>query len=306
MGFGVNEDFRYIAAIAEHGSISKAARTMHISQPALSQRLKRIEAQMGAELFDRSASPLRPTASGEVVVRYALRAITAEDTMRREVSSVAREQKRRLRIGIAMARANALLAEPIADFYELYHGCSIELRDLSTLEQLHKYFLGRQIDFAVFTPISPDPAMYDLEVLCREHLVVAVAADLNAPQFAHANNGRVSIRQLEGIPFVLPSCGYYFDPIISHLIDASNVQLDVVVRDCGAPLALDLVQGGLGAMIAPSTYLVGRPLLKSYELDDINAGNVLRYIRRHDHSISLEERRFMDIVRMWIASQTHL
>ncbi|MBQ2681697.1 MAG: LysR family transcriptional regulator, partial [Eggerthellaceae bacterium] len=104
----MNEDFRYMAAIAEHGSISKAARVMHISQPALSQRLKRIESRMGTELFDRSATPLRPTASGEVFMRYALRAIAAEDAMLREVSSIACEQKRRLRIGIAMARANAL------------------------------------------------------------------------------------------------------------------------------------------------------------------------------------------------------
>ena len=299
----MNEDFRYIAAIVEHGSISKAARAMHISQPALSQRLKRIESQMGAELFDRTASPLRPTAPGEVVVRYALRAIAAEDTMRREVSSVASEQKRRLRIGIGMARANALLAEPIEEFYELYHGCSIELRDLTSLEQLHERFLGDQIDFAVFTPIAPDPEMYDLEVLCRERLMVAVAADLDAPQFARAHNGRISIRQLEGIPFALPSCGVYFDPIISHLIDSSHVQLDIIVRDCDAPLALSLAQSGPCAIIAPSTYLIGRPSLKTYELSDIEAGNVLRYIRRHDRTASLEEQRFMSIVRTWLSNQ---
>ena len=45
----VNDDFRYMAAIAEHGSISQAARAMHISQPGLSQRLKRLEQQLGTE-----------------------------------------------------------------------------------------------------------------------------------------------------------------------------------------------------------------------------------------------------------------
>lgn len=297
MGLALNEDFRYIAAIAEHGSISKAARAMHISQPALSQRLKRLEAKMGAELFNRSTSPLLPTAPGEVVLRYALNAIAAEDAMRREVSSVASEQKRRLRIGISMPRANALLANPIVEFHELYHGCSIELRDMTSLEQLHDCFLGDQIDFALFTPIAPDPKMYDLEVLCRERLVVAVSADLNAPQFEQTRGGRISIRQLEGIPFVLPSCGSYFNPIVSHLIDSSNVQLDIVVRDCEASLALSIVENGMGALIAPSTYLIGHRTLKSYELSDIDAGNVLRYIRRHDRPASLEEQRFVHIVR---------
>ena len=115
----MNEEFRYIAAIAEHGSISKAALAEHISQPGLSQRLRRLEAKLGTELFDRSTTPLRPTPTGEIVVRYAQRAIAAENNMRREVYSMLNQQRRRLRIGIAMPRANALLAEPIVEFYEI-------------------------------------------------------------------------------------------------------------------------------------------------------------------------------------------
>ena len=295
-----------MAAIAEHGSISKAAQAMHISQPALSQRLKRIESNMGTELFDRTSSPLRTTASGDVFVRYALRAIAAEDAMRREVSIVASDRKRHLRIGIAMERANALLAKPVAEFCALYHGCCIELHDLSTLEQLHECFLGNKIDFAMLTPIMPDPDAYDLEVLYRERLVVAVASGLNPPQFAHSRNGRIGVRQLEGIPFVLPSCGAYFDPIISHLIDSFHARLDVVVRDCEAPLAISLVENGFGALIAPSTFLAGRPSLDIYELDDVSAGNVLRYIRPRGRPATLEEARFMSIVRTYLTGQLHL
>lgn len=66
-------------------NISKAARAVHITQSGLSQRLCRLEARLGCELFDRSTSPLRPTASGEVFIRYAFRAIAAEDNMRRDV-----------------------------------------------------------------------------------------------------------------------------------------------------------------------------------------------------------------------------
>ena len=79
----MNDDFKYIAAIAEHRSISKAAHAMHISQPALSQRLKRLETKLGTELFERTTASLRPTATGEIVVRYARRAVAAENSMRR-------------------------------------------------------------------------------------------------------------------------------------------------------------------------------------------------------------------------------
>ena len=116
----------------------------------------------------------------------------------------------------------------------------------------------------------------------------------------------ISIRQLEGIPFVLPTCGIYFDPIISHLIDGTRTQLDIVMRDCEAELALSLVEDGLGVCIVPSTYIVGRSSLQAFELSDVDAGNVLRYIRRHDVLCPIEEERFMNIVRSWLDDQSRI
>ena len=291
----MNDELRYIAAIAEHGSISKAARAVHISQPGLSQRLKRLETQLGCELFNRETTPLTPTASGEVYIKYALRAIAAENSMRREVFSVAKN-RRRLRVGVSMARANALLAEPIAEFYESHCGCTLELRELSTIEQLHTLFLSDGADFAVLTPIAPDPALYDVEFLCQERLVVVAAPDLKAPQLDRAVSGCLRISQLEGIPLVLPACGNYYDPLISRMVDISGAQLDVVVRDCSTDLALSLVEEGICVAIVPSTSLIGRLKLRVLALD-AEAGNALRYIRRRDHPVSSEESLFIDILR---------
>ena len=293
----MNEDFKCVAAIAEHGSISKAARSLHISQPGLSQRLKRIEDQLGLNLFNRGESPLRPTASGDVYIKYALRAINAEESMMREVQSAARRNRAKLRIGVSMARANALLAEPIVSFYESQRRCTLELHEMSTLEQLHKLFLGDEIDFAVLTPIAPDPSLYDIEFLCRERLMIACSAQLDIPQLRRVPSQGILLRQLEGIPFVLPTCGAYFDPLISRVIDVSNVQLDIAVRDCSTDLALSLVSEGLGVAIVPSTSLIGVRHVRSFELADVKAGNALRYIRRNDPPASSEEALFLDILR---------
>lgn len=297
----VNEDFRYVAAIAEHGSISKAARAVHISQPGLSQRLRRLEAQMDTELFDRSSLPLKPTASGEVYLKYALRAIAAEESMRREVHGASR-RRRSLRVGVSVPRANALLARPVVSFYESHCGCTLELREMGTLDDMHRLFLGDGIDFAVLTPIVPDPGEFAMEVLCRERLQVVVSERLSVPQLDKAAKGRVSLRQLEGVPFVLPACGGYFDPLISRIVDMSSVQLDIVVRDCSAELALSLVQDGLGVSVVPSTWLAGREGLRVFDVDGIGAGNVLRYIRRLDKPVPPEEALFMDILRNWLSA----
>ena len=297
----MNDDFRFIAAIAEYGSISAAARAEHVSQPAISQRLRRLEARLGTELFDRTTQPLCPTDSGEIVIRYARRALAAEVSMRREVNDALNQRRKQLSIGISTQRANALLADPITEYYEQYHDCPIVLRPLASFEQLHGYFLNGEIDCALFTPIMPDPDAFELEVLCREQLVVIAATSLEAPQLKRAKSNRISIGQLEGIPFVLPTCGAYFDPIISHLIDDSHVQLDIVARDCEAELALSLVGNGLGISIVPSTLIVGKSYLRSIELADVKAGNVLRYIRKRGAERSREEERFVGIVKKWLA-----
>ena len=56
----VLHNYEYFVAIVDEGSLTKAAEHLYVSQPSLSQYLKRLEANLGVELFDRSASPLRP------------------------------------------------------------------------------------------------------------------------------------------------------------------------------------------------------------------------------------------------------
>ena len=275
---------------------------MNISQPGLSRRLKRVEGQLGTELFERGSAPLRPTAPGEVYIRYAHQALAAEDRMRRDFHNAAMRKRTRLRIGVSMSRANALLAAPVVAFYECCHGCTVELREMTNLEQLHDLFVNDAVDFAVLTPIAPDPSQYEIELLCREQLVVAVSCEFEIPQLRGA--AKASLRNLEGVPFVLPTCGPYFDPLIDRMVERSRAQLDITIRDCSPELALKIVSDGLGIAIVPSTSLVGRRGIRAFELEDATAGNALRYIRRGDRPRSEEEQLFMDILRDSLSSVT--
>ena len=75
----VFRNYEYFAAIVEAGSLTRAAEQLYISQPSLSQYVKRLEANLGVELFDRSTSPLRLTYTGERYYQYVLQLMKLDE-----------------------------------------------------------------------------------------------------------------------------------------------------------------------------------------------------------------------------------
>ena len=61
--------FQYVLTLAREGSFSRAAETLHISQPSLSQYIKKIEREIGLELFDRSNGDVRITDAGKIYLK---------------------------------------------------------------------------------------------------------------------------------------------------------------------------------------------------------------------------------------------
>lgn len=70
----LSRHINYFLAVAEHGSFTRAASALHVSQPALSQQIRQLEESLGVPLFDRSGRTIHLTDAGEVWRQYASRA----------------------------------------------------------------------------------------------------------------------------------------------------------------------------------------------------------------------------------------
>jgi len=77
------DDLRIVLALAEHGTISRAAASLRMSHPTLSRRLRYIEEQLSARLFDRTPSAFRLTAAGEEMRSVAVRVRDELDALER-------------------------------------------------------------------------------------------------------------------------------------------------------------------------------------------------------------------------------
>ena len=78
----------YIWRVYQEGSFSKAAEKLYMTQPALSIAVKRVEASLGAELFDRTRHPLELTEAGYAYVNAIRRVRDTEDDLRREIDDL--------------------------------------------------------------------------------------------------------------------------------------------------------------------------------------------------------------------------
>ena len=83
-----------LAAVAEHGTLLKASEALHLSQPALSRSMKKLEAQLGVQLFDRENSKISLNDTGAHAVDYAKRILALD----REMAEGVAEYERRRRI----------------------------------------------------------------------------------------------------------------------------------------------------------------------------------------------------------------
>lgn len=90
----------YFIAVAEHCGFSRAAAALHVSQPALSQQIRQLEAMLEVQLFDRSGRRIRLTDAGEIWLEYARRALRELEEGRRALHDAEDLQHGKLRIAM--------------------------------------------------------------------------------------------------------------------------------------------------------------------------------------------------------------
>lgn len=121
---------RYLLAVAEHRSFTRAAEALHVSQPTLSQQIKHLEESLHAQLLDRSGRAVRLTEAGVVYVRYARRALGELSAGTRAIDEVKDLSRGSLRVG--MTPVTEYLAAPLLEsFNTRYPGVAMSTLEMS-------------------------------------------------------------------------------------------------------------------------------------------------------------------------------
>ena len=167
------QQLQYVLAVAECGSISKAAKKLYVTQPSLSQYIQSIEKQLGIQLFDRKSSPLSLTDAGIVYVKWAKQMLAMEQSLQSALDDLMQLQSGTVRLGASSFRVRCLLAQSIAAFHAAYPKIHMAIHE-AEMNQLEQLLSDNQLDFVIGSG-NPHGTQFHIEELAAERLYLAVS-----------------------------------------------------------------------------------------------------------------------------------
>ncbi|MEU0091057.1 LysR family transcriptional regulator [Kribbella sp. NPDC006257] len=237
-----------LVAVLDTGSVTKAAATLHLSQPALSHQLAGLEREIGTPLLERLPRGVRPTTAGRAIADDARTAIAAAERVLTVGQSVAQGAEGHLRIACAVSMTAALLAPVLRTWYRRRPGITFTLTELTSADALADLVESGRADLA----IGPRPTQWNgsTDLVGIEEVVAAMV-----PRHPLARTDSVSFAEITQYRTV----GYHpdngLDAWLTEVAARERVVLSPVMRTRQTTTAAELAAAGLGIALVPTTAL---------------------------------------------------
>lgn len=217
----LTEETSTFLAIAQTGHLTRAARLLHLTQPAVSARLRRLEEDLGVRLFHRTAKGMVLTEAGEVLQRHTEQAQVWLDDGRRALDALAGLSHGSLAIGAGATATSYLLPPLLSEFHSRYPGIRLHLREQGSAAVARGVLAG-ELDIGVVTrPVDDAHGALTVTDWCDDELQLIV------PE-GHPLSDHSTFRwsDLDGQPLVLFERG----SAVRHRIDSALFEAQVAVR----------------------------------------------------------------------------
>ena len=235
---------RYVEAVARHRHFTRAAEELHVAQSALSHQVRRLEAELGVELFERTSRRVATTEAGEAVAQRARRVLAEVEGVEEDIAEIQGLIRGRIAIGALLPAGEIDVPRLLARFRDAHPGIDVYLRE-GTLGDMLGYLGEEEVD-AAFAMLDVDPPEGAAVVQLSEDEVVAAFTPGEAP-----SQGRVRPRDLAGYPLVTPGTGSSVKRLVDEAFARAGEPLHITLESADPFLLRCLVSSGFGAGIIP-------------------------------------------------------
>ena len=251
MGYMELRDLKYFLACVEHGSVTGAARAVHVAQPTLSHALGRLEREAGVRLLDRRPrDDLRPTAAGRLLLARAQEALAAVAGFTADLAALQGLTRGELRIGSIQSLNATLLPTPIASFVARYPGIALGVRThpAEAIAQAVRHG-GEEIGFVAGAPPESLTGL-DVQRLYQERFVAIIHR--SDPL---ARRRRIPMAALRERALALVPAGTYTATVVHSACERAGFVPRVAVTLASGEGLREIVRAGKLITILPERYL---------------------------------------------------
>jgi LysR family transcriptional activator of glutamate synthase operon len=280
---------RYAEAVARHRHFTRAAEELHVAQSALSHQVRKLESELGVELFERTSRSVLPTDAGEAVAARARRILAEVDGVRGEVDELQGLVRGRISVGALLPAGEIDVPRLLARFSEAHPGIEVRMRE-GTAGDMAAYLEADEVDVAFSMLANGPPEGMVAEYMSEEEVVAVFPLD-GAPR------GRVKAADLSPGAIATPRLGSAIRAAVDRFFADAGEPLQVSLESGDPFLLRCLVSGGFGPAVLPRS-LTRRegPPIEVRSLNPTIRLPVALLFREHRHA-SPVARAFIDFAR---------
>ena len=240
------QQMRYLIAVADLASFTRAAAELHISQPALSQQIRHLESALGVQLLDRSGKGVKPTDAGRVYIAHVRRVLRDLDAAQRAVRDVEGLAGGVLRLGFLPLFTTNLVGRLVQAFHARHSGVAlfVEIHSQAAMEDA---LASDRIDIGVgFSDVKSDEIV--VTPFREEELCLVVGE--GHPAFGREH---LAVKELEGVDLALLNAAFVTRPPVDLYLQTNFVRPRIAVECNSVDSLVAIVRGSRLATVLPQS-----------------------------------------------------
>jgi DNA-binding transcriptional LysR family regulator len=283
---------RAFHAVAVEGGITRAARALHVSQPAVSKQLGELELALGAPLVDRLPRGVRLTAAGRALAEHAARIFGIEHTAERELAALLGVRRGQLSVGASTTIGSYLVPRVFGSFHAQHPAVQLEL-SVGNTAAVHDLVRRQAVEVGLTEGLVTDE---DLTTAVFDHDAMVA---ITAPGDPVLGRGPLTARELVALPFVMREHGSGTREVIEAALAKKRLVVQPAMALGSTEAVKNAVAAGLGVAIL-SRLAVALELragaLVAIEVSDLAIRRALLVVELRGKSRSPAAARFVELL----------
>lgn len=288
------DDLKAFAAVAAERSFSRAARTLHRTQPAVSQAIRRLEDACGERLIERSSRDGSLTEAGILLLDYAQRTMRLVEEAATAVADLRDVKKGRVIVGANEAGVHTLLPL-IASFHAVHPAVLVDVRRIHS-RQMAQEVLLRTVDCAVLSFAPPDKDLLSVP-LGTDELVLLVP-----PGHALAKKKQITMEEMGRQAVIAHNDPSPLRDRVLRMYEKRHAPLNISMSLPSLDGIKRAVESGMGVALLPRRSALAelkRGHLIAVKVPELRSPRLLRLVYRRAGEYSHASQAFLDVVRRY-------